>query len=445
MATKTSTQEISNLVINKVASEAAYQDMISNGQINENELYFVEGDTIITYTISKNGGTITLTGSDESTSSVTITASDIGASASSHTHGNLTNDGKIGSTSGYSVYTTTGGAITAGSLSTSDPAASGTSTSFIATASQDAKGKMTLSKASLPTASTSVAGITTVGASGGAAAYSHGTHVSYSTTAPAMDGTAAVGTASTVARSDHVHPTDTSRAPTSHASSSNTYGVGTASNYGHLKLSDATTSTSGTSDGIAATPSAVKAVKDLIPTATSDLTNDSGFITSTGAPVQSVNSKTGAVSLTYSDVSAAPTSHAVNASTYGLGSSSVYGHVKLSTSTSSTSGASDGIAATPSAVKAAYDLANSKQDSITLVYSTLAAASWSDGSQTISVTGLGASQNAMIGVADTSSAAQDRAAAKAKLKVTAQAAGTVTIVANGTVPTIDIPVALMLL
>lgn len=46
----------------------------------------------------------------------------------------------------------------------------------------------------------------------GKAATSHGTHVSYSTTAPVMDGTASVGSASTVARSDHKHPTDTSRA-----------------------------------------------------------------------------------------------------------------------------------------------------------------------------------------------------------------------------------------
>ena len=44
------------------------------------------------------------------------------------------------------------------------------------------------------------------------AASSHGTHVTYSTTAPVMDGTASVGSASTVARSDHKHPTDTSRA-----------------------------------------------------------------------------------------------------------------------------------------------------------------------------------------------------------------------------------------
>lgn len=49
----------------------------------------------------------------------------------------------------------------------------------------------------------------------GAAVSSHGTHVSYGTSAPVMDGTASVGSASTVARSDHKHPTDTSRASAS--------------------------------------------------------------------------------------------------------------------------------------------------------------------------------------------------------------------------------------
>ena len=39
--------------------------------------------------------------------------------------------------------------------------------------------------------------------------------MTFSTTAPVMDGTDSVGTASTVARSDHRHPTDTSRAAAS--------------------------------------------------------------------------------------------------------------------------------------------------------------------------------------------------------------------------------------
>lgn len=50
----------------------------------------------------------------------------------------------------------------------------------------------------------------------GAATTSHGTHVSYSSNVPVMDGTASVGSASTVSRSDHVHPTDTSRAAAEH-------------------------------------------------------------------------------------------------------------------------------------------------------------------------------------------------------------------------------------
>lgn len=44
-----------------------------------------------------------------------------------------------------------------------------------------------------------------------------------------------------------------------------------------------------------------------IPSATSDLTNDSGFITSAQAPVQSVNSQTGAVTLTAANVGAIAT------------------------------------------------------------------------------------------------------------------------------------------
>ena len=43
----------------------------------------------------------------------------------------------------------------------------------------------------------------------GKAATSHGTHVTYSTTPPKTAGTASAGSASTVARSDHVHPAQT--------------------------------------------------------------------------------------------------------------------------------------------------------------------------------------------------------------------------------------------
>ena len=45
----------------------------------------------------------------------------------------------------------------------------------------------------------------------GAAAASHGIHVTYADTSPKMDGTAAVGTDTKLARADHVHPHDTSK------------------------------------------------------------------------------------------------------------------------------------------------------------------------------------------------------------------------------------------
>lgn len=47
------------------------------------------------------------------------------------------------------------------------------------------------------------------------------------------------------------------KAPINHKSNSNTYGVGDASNYGHVKLSDATDSNLSTNDGVAITPKAI--------------------------------------------------------------------------------------------------------------------------------------------------------------------------------------------
>lgn len=52
----------------------------------------------------------------------------------------------------------------------------------------------------------------------------------------------------------------------------------------------------------------------------------------------------------------APTSHRSTATTYGSGTTTYYGHVKLSSSVSSTT--TSGVAANPYAVKQAYDLAN---------------------------------------------------------------------------------------
>ena len=50
---------------------------------------------------------------------VNITAENVGAAASSHTHGNITNDGKIGTTANLPVVTGTSGAVTTGTWATS--------------------------------------------------------------------------------------------------------------------------------------------------------------------------------------------------------------------------------------------------------------------------------------------------------------------------------------
>ena len=60
--------------------------------------------------------------------------------------------------------------------------------------------------------------------------------------------------------------------------------------------------------------------------------------------ITSINNKTGAVVLTASDVSAAPINHASSATTYGVGTTTDYGHVKLVTGDQNGKTAADGIA-----------------------------------------------------------------------------------------------------
>jgi hypothetical protein len=63
----------------------------------------------------------------------------------------------------------------------------------------------------------------------GAATTSHGTHVSYSTTAPSANGTASAGSATTVSRSDHVHPLQTTVSGSSGSCTGNAATATTAS------------------------------------------------------------------------------------------------------------------------------------------------------------------------------------------------------------------------
>lgn len=144
------------------------------------------------------------------------------------------------------------------------------------------------------------------------------------------------------------------KAPTNHAINSTTYGAGSSTNYGHVRLSDSTTSTSSTDGGYAATPAAVKAVKDSIPTVPSAYTSNPEMDGTASAGSSTAWAKGDHIHPT--DTSRAPTSHAASSDTYGKGTGSNYGHVKLSDSTSSSTAASSGgTAATPAAVKAVND------------------------------------------------------------------------------------------
>lgn len=190
-----------------------------------------------------------------------------------------------------------------------------------------------------------------------------------STTTPLMDGTAAVGTENAFARGDHRHPSDTNKADK--ATTLAGYGITNAYTKTEVdgmiptvptKTSDLTNdsgyitsapvqSVNGQTGAVNLDATDVGALPDttVIPTKTSDLTNDSGFLTS--APVTSVNGKTGAVSLSASDVGALPSSTAIPSATSDLTNDSGFITASSVPSASSTAPAMDGTASAGSATE----------------------------------------------------------------------------------------------
>ena len=169
---------------------------------------------------------------------------------------------------------------------------------------------------------------------------SHGTHVTYdSTNKPKMDGTAAFGTSGSVARADHVHPTDTSRA------SKTEFDTHNSDTTKHI------TSTERTNWGAAYTHSqAAHAPSNAQP-------NQNAFSNvKVGSTTVAADTTTDTIEFVGSNVTITP--DATNDKitfTVADGSTSAKGLVQLTNSTSSTSTTT---AATPNSVKSAYDLAN---------------------------------------------------------------------------------------
>jgi hypothetical protein len=172
----------------------------------------------------------------------------------------------------------------------------------------------------------------------------HGTHVTYSTTAPVMDGTASVGSASTVARSDHKHPTDTSRAAKADFDSH----IGNTTV--HITSTERTNW------------NAAKTHADSAHAPSNAEKNQNAFsnIAVSGQTTVAADTATDTVTFVGSNVTI--TTDVTNDNvTFAVadGSTSAKGIVQLTNSTSSTSTTT---AATPNSVKSAYDLANSAYD-----------------------------------------------------------------------------------
>ena len=133
---------------------------------------------------------------------------------------------------------------------------------------------------------------------------------------------------------------------------------GSSSLFGHVKLSDATNSTSAASAGIAATPKAVKAAYDLASEAKGDATAAAVFNFvdgGNGAVVTDISWDASTRTLT--ETKGKVPAHASTTTEYGAGTGTNLGHVKLSDSIEdNTSDVSKYTAATPKAVYAVKEL-----------------------------------------------------------------------------------------
>ena len=101
-------------------------------------------------------------------------------------------------------------------------------------------------------------------------------------------------------------------------------------------------------------------------------------------------------------------------------------------------------AVTPKAVNNVYKLVQDKADKSVSAAATLTAAGWSDGVQTLAVSGVTATANGSLRIAQSATDEQFAAWGAAQPRVTAQAAGSLTVKAAGAVPAVDIPVEVVM-
>ena len=79
------------------------------------------------------------------------------------------------------------------------------------------------------------------------------------------------------------------------------------------------------------------------------------------------------------------------------------------------------------------------------VLATLSASAWSGETQTLSIPEIKVASNGIVGLSVTCTKEQRKQARSACLSIIEQRDGTITIVADGTVPTVDIPLSITIL
>lgn len=107
-------------------------------------------------------------------------------------------------------------------------------------------------------------------------------------------------------------------------------------------------------------------------------------------------------------------------------------------------------------LKSVYDPNNNEEDIFAYVDTQVAAATgssavetstgtWESGETTVEVTGITATNNFLVGISPTATQSQRSAWRQAQVSVASQAAGTITLRADGTEPTVAIPLSVIIL
>jgi hypothetical protein len=194
------------------------------------------------------------------------------------------------------------------------------------------------------------------------------------------------------------------KAPTSHASTATTYGAGTTSNYGHVMLVDALTDSSLVTGKALSSHQGYMLSQSIINEASARASADTTLQTN--------------ITNEASSRASADTTLRTNI-----------------TNEASTRASADTTLQTN---------IDAKQNTVTFVTVSVPTASWSSGTQTVTVTGMTATANATIGITAGQAAATYAAILAAQIDVTAQAANAVTLTCYGDAPSMDVQLTLAL-